>query len=35
MKAGKIVEQGDANEIFFNPKDEYTRELIGSMPGKR
>lgn len=34
MKAGKIVEQGDANEIFFNPKDEYTRELIGSMPGK-
>ena len=34
MKAGKIVEQGDANEIFFNPKEEYTRELIGSMPGK-
>ncbi|MEI8052482.1 MAG: ABC transporter ATP-binding protein [Bacteroidota bacterium] len=34
MKDGKIVEQGDANEIFFNPKDEYTRELIGSMPGK-
>jgi len=35
MKDGKIVEQGDANEIFFNPKDEYTRELIGSMPGKQ
>ncbi len=35
MKTGKIVEQGDANEIFFNPKDEYTRELIGSMPGRR
>lgn len=35
MKAGKIVEQGDANEIFFNPKDEYTRELIGSIPGNR
>ena len=34
MKAGKIVEQGDANEIFFNPKDEYTRALIGSMPGE-
>jgi peptide/nickel transport system ATP-binding protein len=34
MKAGKIVEQGDANEIFFNPKNEYTRELIGSMPGR-
>jgi peptide/nickel transport system ATP-binding protein len=35
MKDGKIVEQGDANEIFFNPQDEYTRELIGSMPGKQ
>jgi peptide/nickel transport system ATP-binding protein len=35
MKDGKIVEQGYANEIFFNPKDEYTRELIGSMPGKQ
>ena len=35
MKDGKIVEQGDANEIFFNPKDDYTRELIGSIPGKR
>jgi len=34
MKDGKIVEQGDANEFFFNPKDEYTRELIGSMPGR-
>ena len=35
MKDGKIVEQGDANNIFFNPQHEYTRELIGSMPGKR
>lgn len=35
MKAGKIVEQGDANDILFNPKDEYTKELIGSIPGKR
>lgn len=35
MKDGKIVEQGNANEIFFNPKEGYTRELIGSIPGKR
>jgi peptide/nickel transport system ATP-binding protein len=35
MKDGKIVEQGNANEIFFNPKEDYTRELIGSIPGKR
>jgi len=35
MKDGKIAEQGDANEIFFNPQHEYTRELIRSMPGKQ
>ncbi len=34
MKDGKIVEQGDANEIFFNPQDDYTRELIGSITGR-
>jgi peptide/nickel transport system ATP-binding protein len=34
MKEGKIVEQGDANQIFFEPQDEYTRELISSIPGR-
>ncbi|MFP6854791.1 MAG: ABC transporter ATP-binding protein, partial [Opitutales bacterium] len=27
MQAGKIVEQGDAEEIYLNPKETYTRKL--------
>lgn len=34
MKEGKIVEQGDANQIFFQPQHEYTKELINCIPGK-
>ena len=30
MKSGKIVEYGDKNQIFLNPKHEYTKELISS-----
>lgn len=33
MRQGKAVEQGPADEIFGNPKDEYTRNLINSVPG--
>lgn len=32
MNAGKIVETGTANEIYANPKDEYTRRLINAIP---
>ncbi|WP_182200035.1 ABC transporter ATP-binding protein [Paraliobacillus salinarum] len=32
MYAGKIVEIGTADEIFYNPKHPYTWGLIGSMP---
>jgi microcin C transport system ATP-binding protein len=28
MKSGKIVESGPAREIFSNPREEYTRELL-------
>ncbi len=34
MYAGKIVEQGNVRDIFYNPKHEYTKGLLGSMPGK-
>ena len=34
MYAGKIVEQGNVKDIFYNPKHEYTKGLLGSMPGK-
>ena len=32
MKDGKIVEQGEAEDIFANPKEEYTKELIAAIP---
>ncbi len=30
MKDGRIVEIGDADEVFTNPKSEYTKKLIAS-----
>ncbi len=32
MYAGSICEQGTAEEIFYNPKHEYTRGLMRSIP---
>ena len=32
MYAGKIVEYGTTDEIFYNPKHEYTKGLINSIP---
>ncbi|NQT76922.1 MAG: ABC transporter ATP-binding protein [Bacteroidetes bacterium] len=33
MQDGKIVELGEADEIYFNPKTEYTKKLIRAIPG--
>ena len=34
MKDGRVLEAGDAEEVFTNPRYEYTRELIAaSVPG--
>ena len=32
MYAGRIVEKGSVDEIFYNPKHEYTKGLLNSMP---
>ena len=32
MNAGQAVEQGTAAEVFNNPKDDYTRLLLGAAP---
>ena len=32
MYAGKVVETGTADEIFYNPKHEYTKGLLRSIP---
>ena len=35
MKEGKIAEEGLADEIYANPKTEYTKSLINSIPKGR
>ena len=32
MQSGRIVESGDAEEIFSHPKEDYTRRLIAAIP---
>jgi peptide/nickel transport system ATP-binding protein len=32
MNKGKIVEMGDPDEIYYHPKEEYTKKLIASIP---
>ena len=32
MKDGKIMEYGDADEIYANPSTDYTRKLIDAIP---
>ena len=35
MKDGEIAESGDSDDIYSNPKSEYTKTLIDSSPGKK
>ncbi|GAA1939587.1 dipeptide ABC transporter ATP-binding protein [Brevibacterium antiquum] len=32
MKAGRVVESGNAEEIFYNPQHPYTRQLLEAVP---
>lgn len=34
MYQGKIVEEGSANAVYHSPKNDYTKKLIASIPGK-
>jgi peptide/nickel transport system ATP-binding protein len=34
MNKGEIVEMGDPDDIYYRPKEEYTKKLIASIPGK-
>jgi peptide/nickel transport system ATP-binding protein len=31
MRRGRIVEQGKAEEVYSNPQDPYTRELLSAV----
>ena len=33
MYAGRVIERGSAEEIFYRPQHEYTRGLLRSLPG--
>jgi len=35
MNKGKIVEQGAADEVYYHPKNEYTKNLVASIPGRK
>ncbi len=35
MSKGKIVEEGPADDVYFSPKNEYTKKLIDAIPGKK
>ncbi|MGO1307380.1 MAG: dipeptide ABC transporter ATP-binding protein [Microbacterium gubbeenense] len=34
MKAGVIVEQGDAEQVLFDPKHDYTKQLLAAIPSE-
>jgi peptide/nickel transport system ATP-binding protein len=35
MQQGRIVEQSTVDEVFDNPREDYTRELLDAIPGGR
>lgn len=35
MHHGKIVEEGNADAVYFSPQNNYTKKLIDSIPGKK
>ena len=34
LRHGRVVEQGTTAELFAHPREDYTRDLIASIPGK-
>ncbi|RCG30835.1 ABC transporter ATP-binding protein [Sphaerisporangium album] len=35
MRGGRLIEQGDADDVFSRPRQAYTRELLDAIPGHR
>jgi len=34
MKKGEIIEEGSSDDVFFNPTNDYTKQLLKAIPGK-
>lgn len=34
MHQGKIIEEGRATDVYINPRESYTRQLVEAIPGK-
>ncbi|MBP1920124.1 ABC transporter ATP-binding protein [Youngiibacter multivorans] len=32
MKLGEVVEEGESDEVFLNPREEYTKSLMNALP---
>jgi len=32
MKSGKIIEQGDVEDVFNHPSEKYTKDLLRASP---
>jgi peptide/nickel transport system ATP-binding protein len=32
MEKGVLVEEGEADELYFHPQEPYTQELISALP---
>jgi peptide/nickel transport system ATP-binding protein len=35
MRAGRLVELGPADEVLSAPREEYTKQLLAAIPGRR
>ena len=35
MNHGTIVESGSVDDVFFHPKEDYTRRLLDAIPNRR
>jgi peptide/nickel transport system ATP-binding protein/oligopeptide transport system ATP-binding protein len=35
MSAGKVVEQGKVVDIYSNPQQSYTQQLLNAIPGRK